>query len=246
MENDGEVKKKNNNPNNIGKFINSIPASEKEAHYARVTAKAKETKARKKQIIIEAKKAAQKLLPELIAQDLLRAEGENYTPRKETIDKLKALQDAGLTFDEMRKRHFSAISDTGWHKLTKFAFKSLIEQPEDLGLDLVSAKKKHLKMLKRRCSMLRKEIKEWKKEQKKSDSKKIGVPHALLSSLATAEDKFMELEMDFAKTLHSIGAVGSKVKSASINIFTSIPRPKDEESIDVTPKKITLDDLIKA
>ena len=236
---EGIVKKR---PNNIGKFWDCTP-EERRAKIDAITAKANETRRLKKQAMAEAKIKAQELLPELIAQDILRTETDNYTPRQETIDKLKSLQDSGLSFDQIRKKYFAQISDSGWHKLTKFVFKSQIEQPEDLGLDLIGAKKKHLGMLDRRVKMLKKELKQYKKA-KKEGKPILGGANELMKMLAIAEDKFMEMEMDFAKTLHSIGAVGSKVKSASIHIHSSIPRPAAENAIDVT-EKVSLNDLLK-
>lgn len=235
-----EVVKKR--PNNIGKFWDCSP-EEKKAKLDAIIAKANETRRLKKQAMAEAKIKAQELLPELIAQDILRTETDNYTPRQETIDKLKSLQDSGLSFDQIRKKYFAQVSDSGWHKLTKFVFKSQIEQPEDLGLDLISAKKKHLGMLDRRVKMIKKELKQLKKAKKEGKSP-LTSANELMKMLAIAEDKFMEMEMDFAKTLHSIGAVGSKVKSASIHIHSSIPRPAAENAIDVTPK-VSLNDLLK-
>lgn len=228
-------------PNNIGKFWDCSPEDKKKKIDA-IVAKAKETKRKKREAIAAARIKAQELLPELMAQDILKAETDNYTPSQGTIDKLKSLQDSGLNFEQIRKKYFSQVSDSGWHKLTKFVFKSQIEQPEDLGLDLISAKKKHLGMLDRRVKMLKKELKQLRKAKKEGKSL-LTSTNELMKMLAVAEDKFMEMEMDFAKTLHSIGAVGSKVKSASIHIHSSIPRPASDNSIDITPK-VNLNDLL--
>lgn len=221
--------------NNIGDWYNNLTESEKANFHAVRKEKKKATEDRKRKLLEEARAKATELLPEILANDLLLAENDNYTPLPRTIEKLKDLLNSGMTIESMRKK-FNGVSDKSWEKITRFIFKNQVHHVEDIGLDIITVKKRALDMLGRRIKTLKREIRNAKKPDKDGGKKK-QAPVSLLNLLANAEDEYMKIELDVAKVLHGIGAVGEKSKAASIHVHLATPRPQPTPQKDVTPKK---------
>lgn len=224
----------------VVKWRKALSPEDKKKFYEGIQKKSAEARAKKKQERAEATEKAKEMLPEIIAQQMLLEDNPEYKPSSDMIGKLRTLMDKGYTVEQMRQGAFRQLSDKSWQKLLKFLFKDHIAQVEDVGLELITKKKQMVSMLKKRVRIIKKELRAYKAEKK-------FVPPALLKVLGETEDKLMEIELDMANTLHKIGAVGEKSKAASINIYTSTPRPRkpEDEAIDVTPKVQTLDGLIK-
>lgn len=213
----------------------------------KIVEKGNVTRAKKRKAILAAKEAAVSLLPEIIAADLLLAEGENYTPRQSTIDKLKSIlkDNPKLTIEEMRKKYFFGMSDRGWDKLTRALFKSHMSHVEALGLEILQVKKDAIRVLEKRIRMINKELRSEKKYQKEKGLQ-VRISTAKLELLIDCEKELLKVKLDVSKTLSSTGAVGEKNKgSNSIHIHTTIPRPPSLDVVkDVTPAKVSLDELI--
>ncbi len=232
-------------PNMIGNFFKKMTEEEKKVWYKEQGEKRKKTYALQAETLRNAREKAKELLPEILAQDMLMSEQDNYQPRQETLDKLRGLINAGLTTDEMRTRYFKGMTDKGWEKITKFLFKSHHVNAETIGLDITSVKLQLIKTLKTRVRTYKAEIREYKKANK--SSKKKFVPLSLMDMLARAEDELFRVEMDFAKAMTHLGVVGDKSKSPSIIIHTTVPRPAapSNEPRDVTPPKQRLSDILQ-
>lgn len=237
----------NGQESNIGKFRASMTPEQMAEWQKKIVEKGNATRAKKRETVLAAKEKAKSLLPELIAADLLLAEGENYTPRQSTIDKIKSIlkDNPKLTMEDMRKRYFSAMSDRGWEKLTKALFKSHLSHVEDLGLEILQVKKDAIRVLEKRIRMLNKEIKNARKYQK-ANNLQIRAPSSVLEFLVDCEKELLKIKLDVSKAIHSVGAVGEKNKtSGAIHIHTTIPRPTEQAAVrDITPTKVSLDELI--
>lgn len=230
----------------VVKWRNSLTPEQREAHYKRLAQAGTAKRMEKVALLEEAKRKSYDLLPELIAQQYLLADKDDYKPTNEMLGQIRDLMNKGLSVEKMRQGAFRALSDKSWQKLTKFLFKDHVSQSEDLGLELLNKKHAAIETLKKRVRMIRKEIKQYKKTTDKVTGKSLFVPPALLKVLGETEDKLMSLEFETANTLHNIGAVGEKAKAASITIITNTPRPRSEEAIDITPKTESLAELVKA
>lgn len=225
---------------NIEKYNMTLTPDERAALRAKATVKRKEAAERKRRDRAELMKKAEALIPEIVAHDILNAEHRDFQPKQETIDKLKAmLSDGKLSIEETRKKYFAGIKDDAWKKLMKFVFKSHVSQVEDVGLELVEAKRKALRSLEGHLRVLRKEVRKYKLKDKKAP-----LPLGLLDRIRLIDKELCDLRIDFAKTLHSIGAVGDKSKAASVHLHMSIPRPPSPEPPEVT-EKVVLSSLIK-
>ncbi len=227
----------------IGNFFKKMTPEEKKVWYAEQAEKRKATYAEKRETIRKAREKAKDLLPEILANDMLMSENDNYHPRQETLDKLRSLIDSGLTMEQMRTQYFKGMTDKGWEKMTKFLFKSHHVNAETLGLDIMTVKVQLMKTLKARVRNYKAEIREYKKANK---GQKKFVPLTLLNMLAAAEDELFRVEMDYAKAVTHLGVVGDKSKSPSIIIHTTVPRPvaPSNEPKDVTPPKQKLSDIL--
>lgn len=232
----GDKKPKPKNPkgNDIRDFYNKMTPEERKAFYIQAEEKRRLRRERNTKVLNEARQKAKDILPELLAQELLMSNDQDYTPRGETLEKLRGLLDAGLTMEEMRKKHFHSMSDAGWEKLTKFLFKHHIHHAEDLGLDIITVRNRHRQILKTRIREIERDLKLLRKQEKIP-------PLGLRQMKAEAEAELMKLEMDVAKNLHGIGVVGDKAKAASIHVHLSTPRPSQK---DITPAKASLADLV--
>lgn len=211
----------------IKNFLDSMSPEQKKAFYESNRAKAKARAEAKRQEREAVERQAKEMLPALMAEQMsqeiaMHDADTNYVPSREILTKLRTFKDSGLTTDEMRSRFFKDLTDRSWQRLMKFLFKDHVGQVEDLGLDILNAKKKALSTLEARRRTLRKEIKHAKKNGK-------APPPAFFKLLADAEDRIMTLEMDVSKTLHSLGAVGEKSGAASLHLHFGTPRPKPEQ-----------------
>ncbi len=180
---------------------------------------------------------ARDLVPEVIAHDLMAEEiqKENWTPKQETIDKLKLLINKGLTVEEMRTKYFTGIKDDTWRRMMKFVFKSHTPDPESLGLRLELA----LEQSRLQILAQLKEIEQQIRLHKREKNTKL-IPNWLLVMKQEREDKLLEVMQSVAKTLNEINAVGEKSKNPSVHIHVATPRPKkpEEPSIETESKVV--------
>lgn len=208
-------------------FFDKLTPEERAAHYERTRQKSKETRARKAAERAEMIRKAQDLVPELIAHDIAAGatSNENWTPKQETIDKIKELTAKGLTVEEMRRKYFRGIKDSTWQKLMQFVFKSQVSKADgDLGVDILAKRDEQRKIIKRQLTDIEQQIRAHRKETKKKT-----IPAWLMHMKIEREDRLMQVEQEVAKILHSIGAVGDKSKAPSLNINITAPRPKKNE-----------------
>lgn len=230
-------------PNNIGKYLSSLTEEERVAIKKKANANMVASRKRRKEAIEAAKIKAEQMLPEVLAQDLLLLDNDQYTPRPEVLSKIKDLMDSGLSMEQLRKKHFSSMSEKGWDRLTKHLFKGYVATREDLGVRLAQSQEKHLASLEKHIKMIRKEIKLAKKwsQEKYGNSK---APVSLIEQLTIALKEHREYDMAWSKTVTQVAMDTGKTKtSASIHIHTSIPRPKPAEK-EIEAKATRLDDLI--
>lgn len=241
-----EAPKEKKKPNRIGEYFKNMSPEEKKAWYAEQAEKRKKTLAAKAEAMRTAREKAKAMLPELLAQDMLMAEQDNYHPRQETLDKLRGLINSGLTMEQMRSQYFKGMTDKGWEKLTKFLFKSHHVNAETIGLDILSVKQQLMKTLKARVKSYKREIKTYREENKGKKGRSRFVPISLMNMLAQAEDELFRVEMDYAKAVQHLGVVGDKSKTPSVVIHTTVPRPApvSQEPKDVTPAKQRLSDIL--
>lgn len=228
----------------IEKYFTNTKTPEELAEWRKnAFAKAKATKAKKRQDVADAREKAKELLPQMLAEDLLMLDSDAYTPRPEVLDKVKAiLASPTMTLDRLRRTHFGGMSNKGWERLTKFLFKEHVQNEQHLGLQIIEQRDQGIKALTRRIRMLRKEIKLAKKEAKASGGS-MRAPVSLLTLLGEAEKELRDYMADVNKNIFKTNLESNKVKaSTSINIHTTIPRP-EPKVIEVQEKK-TLDQLI--
>ena len=178
-----------------------------------------EKKAKQKEIEAKAEDLAPRLLAEQIIQEA--SDKENWTPTQKTINDFKFFAKQNITMEELRVKHFSSMTDDMWHALLKFAFKSQIANPEDLGADILKSKQKGRNDLVKQQREINKQIKAYKEEKKT----KI-IPAYLLQMKMDLTREIVKQEQDLAKTLHQIGAVGEKSKAPSLHIHVKTPRPE--------------------
>lgn len=188
---------------------------------------------------------AEKLMPEIVANDLLLADNKNFIPKKETIDKFRRVLESGyFTLDEIRTKHFGFMSDEGWHRVMKFVFKSHISQIEDVGLEVFRAKQQSVKAVKTRIRQLKAAL---KASGVREDPKKLKLNLALADRLYEAQKDLIKINMDWAKNLSSIGAVGEKSKAAAIHLHMNTPRPKptnEPKTINGESRPVSLTELL--
>ncbi len=200
------------------------------------TIKRQNQEKREKQAELMAK--AQALLPALVAEEILMADNKDYIPSQKTINKLKELlAEPGKTIEQIRGSLFRDMTDVGWAKLMKYAFKSHVSQIEDVGMELVRARQSAIQKIKDNIDVLKADLALWKEKNKPKRKSAGATTHmGLVSIIIRLEERLYQMELDFANTLHSIGAVGEQAKSPSFHIHMSIPRPPKLE-----PKTITVE-----
>lgn len=230
----------------IAAFHASMTPEQKIAFYRRNGEIARERTEQRKREREQAEREAKQLLPKLLAeqmsQDIAAKENDrDYVPNRETLTKLRSFMESGLTIEEMRSQYFGGLTEKSWQRLMKFLFKDSVGQVEDLGLEILSVKKKHLTKLDSRARQLRKEIRAYKLEKKHA-------PPALYKLLSETENEALKIEMDVSKVLHSLGAVGEKASAPTMHLHFSTPRPKDDgkEVKGETVEIPTLDSLTNA
>lgn len=238
-----EVKEEKKRPNNIGKYLATLTDEERAALKKKAQTNMIASRKRRREAIAAAKIKAEAMLPEVLAQDLLLLDNDQYTPRPEVLSKIKDLMDSGLSMEQLRKKHFSSMSEKGWDRLTKHLFKGYVATREDLGVRLAQSQEKHLKALEKHIKMIRKEIKIAKKFSKEKYGN-VKAPVSLIEQLSMALKEYREYDMAWSKTVTQVAMDTGKTKtSASIHIHTSIPRPKPVEK-EIEAKATRLDDLI--
>lgn len=192
-------------------------------------------------------KAAKKMIPRLIAErELERSEKGDYLPSPETIAQVRELVNNGMDLNEIRK-HVGKMTQKNWDKFVKAIFRNHYNQIEELGIDLISTKKKALNEIDKSLKEVQREIREEKriiKELKEHDKEKGNVPKVrsvnsrLLDMKHKLQDRKFTIETELADILNRVGAVGERASAATINLNFSTPRPPvlQEGAIDVTPK----------
>lgn len=207
-------------------FLSKMTPDEHLAWRRAAAEKRKQTNAAKREKQKELIEQARTLVPEIIAHQLAAEDmdKENWVPSQDMIDKVKQLVKSNLTIEELRTKYFSRVQDKTWHKLMKFVFKSQVSQSEDLGADILRVKNSRVKMLKKQ----KREVEKQKKYHTQQTGKKV-LPQYLLQMGMDIDKELMTLELDVAKTLFQVGAVGEKSKSPSLNIHMTIPRPPKKE-----------------
>jgi hypothetical protein len=207
-------------------FFATLSAEEKKAFYERNKELRLQKKENKSVVLEEARHKAEKMLPELIALDMLRTQMPDYVPRQETIAAVRhIMSNGGYTMERLRTEHFPNLSDEQWSNFTKYLFKSHVAHAEQLGLDILTVKKKTISILQARLEKLEVELKKAKKDNPK-------IVGTVLKLITETESRMLEIETDVAKTLYSVGVVGEKQASQVLHVHTSIPRP--------SPKDVTI------
>ncbi len=204
--------------------------------------KAVETKKKKWAAIQEARKQAVDLVPRLLAEEMLLLDNDNYTPRPETLEKVRKLLDAPtMTLEKLRRDYFRSMSEKGWEKLTRFLFKDHVSGEADLGLQILEQRNDEIVRMERRIRMITKEIKIAKKAAK-AKGLPARAPTGLLDLLIQVERDLRDYKADVNKNIYKVNLESNKAKgSTSVHIHTTIPRP---EAKDVTPKKQNLTELL--
>lgn len=221
----------------INDWNKSLTPEQKEAHYEKIRQAHARGKAERQALQVKAQAEAERLLPQILAHQIIESlHGDNFSPSIETVGKLRALVESGLTLQEMRSKHFASVEQKVWEKITRFMFKDSVAHAEDLGIDILHSRRKYIGELESRIRSVNKEIKRLKKEGKP-------IPASLYTLKAQAQDRKFEISLEMSETLHKLGVVGDKAKAAQINIHMNTPRPKSDAAIDVTPK-VSLADLV--
>jgi hypothetical protein len=145
-------------------FLNKLTPEELAEHQRKVAEKRRATWAAKKEQQEQIKQQAMALVPSVLAHDIAQKEleSENFIPTQDMIDKMKLLLKKDITIEELRKRYFRTVSDNTWHKIIKYVFKSQVMQIEDVGADILSAKRNAIELLRKRIKEYKKEIKAYK------------------------------------------------------------------------------------
>jgi hypothetical protein len=212
-------------------YLDTLSPEERAAHIKKMQLARVEARTKKLQENNELQKKAMEILPEIVAQSILRESlDENWEPAHEMVEKFRLLTEKGYTIDELRAGHFKSIDNKTWDKLIRALFKNHVPQLESLGIDIISSRQKAVKMLKRRAGMIRREMKRYRDNNK-------ATPPALFRELSNVEDRLHDVEIELAQVLNRIGLVGDKSKSSAIHVHINTPRPKEEKAIDITPTK---------
>ena len=215
----------------------------KKRHFAMMHERRDAALAERKQAAVEGRA----MLPRLVAEkELAKLEAGNYTPSPETIASVRDLMERGYKLDKIRKE-MRGLTQKQWDSFTKALFKNHYNQVEELGIDLISAKKEALKDAKASLREVKKEIKQektWIRDQKVRDAEEgkfikrtVGVN--LLQLKHQLETKKYNVELELADILQRIGAVGDKSSVTAIHFHSNIDRtkrPPVEEALDVTPE----------
>jgi hypothetical protein len=204
--------------------------------------KAQETRDKKKALEAERRKKAEELIPHLLAEDLLMIENESYTPRESTLNKVRELlTDPKLTFEELKRKYFSNMSQKGWEKLTKFLFAHQVSNIEDLGNQILQSRYRAIEAIKKDIRTVKREIKMSRELSFEKNKKKMANPK-LLEMKFDLEKRLMEYQLDVDKTLHTVKFANEKKSGAlSLHIHNQIPRPQPK---DVTPTKVVLSEVL--
>lgn len=207
---------------------------------------------RKRRATLEAKAHAEEILrakaeemkPMLLAEQLLM-QGEDTRPSQRVIEQLKDLMEKGMTLEQMRGKLFSRASEKAWANLTKWLFQDHAPNAESMGLDILRTKQRAIRDIKQYVREVRKLIREEKSAANKSGRKSNLL--GLLDRKRAAERDLANIEMDVAKVLYQVGAVGAKKRGGSgggVTLNFNIPRPPtgnkvvpNDEPKDVTPRK---------
>lgn len=223
--------------------LDAMSPEERKAFFERILEKRKATMAARKAKESELRVKAEEMAPIILAQEIIREGNENQRPPQAVIEKLKGLLSEGMTLDEMRKKIFPNSGEKAWNNLTKWLFQDHAPNAEALGLDILSVRRRAMRNTKAYLREIRREIKITKDEAKKK-GKRYEIL-GLLDRKRQAEKDLANMELDIAKVLHTVGAVGSKAKGGGggVTLNFSIPRPPNV-SKDVTPKKVSLADIV--
>lgn len=240
---------------NIDKWRASLtPEQRKELHESNM-AKARATRLRKQRELEEAHRKAKELLPIQIANNLLAAEDANWNPDQGTINAVREMIEKGLTTDEIKTK--IGASDRAWQQISKFIFKSFEPNREDIGLQILQAKKDAVKSAQKKVELIEKEIRLVKRNErlrfrnsKTEWERKLQpqIPNYLLTQLSNAMDAKLEAENEYARLIKSFGFFDSKNNAPSITIKTTVPRPGAEhevKEITQTKKVESLEDAMK-
>lgn len=185
----------------------------------------------------DAHEEALKILPTLIAQDLLEANEDSWTPSRDLLERLKKCMDVGLTEEKLRRQYFNDLSKKTWDKVLSYLYKDVVPSLEKLGLSVYKAEQDQIIRLQNNIRMIEKEMRISKRKTKRVDRE-------LLKMKIDLEAKFFDMTSRHIATVSSAGIVGDKSKNTVINFIAKTPRPQAK---DITPKTqtISLDDLIK-
>lgn len=220
----------------------------KKAYWDWVHRRRDEAMAKKREEKKMLKADAKKMLPRLIAErELEQSEKGDYLPSPETIRQVRELIDRGMDLNEIRK-HVGKMSQKNWDKFVNAIFKNHYNQIEELGIDLISAKKKAITDLEKSLKEVQREIREEKRvhkmlkardEENGKDPKPRTVSSSLLQMKHKLQDRKYTVEMELADILNRVGAVGERSSAATINLNFSTPRPKalQDGAIDISPTK---------
>ena len=204
---------------NLMKWRESLTPEQREA-LAQKTAEARSRKAKEKREKLEAaKRAAEALLPHVLAEQMKNEiEGKDFKPSPETINRLRALVDKGLTLKQLKDDYFKDVDNVVWQKIVRFLFQDQVANAEDLALRLIESQKRLLKELGKQL----KDIKKQKREQMKQKKDISGLSRLQLQ----LTEKIFQLQVNVNEAMLNLGVVGEKQKAASINIHMSVPRPE--------------------
>lgn len=225
-------------------FFSKMTVEERKAWHEQANVKRRAAAAKRKKAKEDLRQRATAMLPQLLAEEMLLLEKDNYSPTNHILEKVRGLlDDPKMTLEKLRRTHFREMTEKGWGRLMQFLFKDQVASEADLGNQLMEQRKEELFRLDEHIAFLEKEIKLVKKSKKKAGQVPT-VPFGLLQIYTKAKEERRNYRLDVSKNIFDTNLKTKNQKaSASIHIHTTVPRPDREiKTVEIPVQK--LDDLV--